>query len=361
MRLGVLLVLVGVVLLPAGAGAEEAPDSEKLLTFNMACDASAAALLKDGRLLVAENSNNILKQYPLLGGAPLASLNLYEFTEVTELSRRNTSAIEGATRVGDRLFWITSHAREKTGRNRPNRRRFFALKTAVVAGAERVAPDARAYKGLSEAIEQSEVLKSVRLQQSVMVIHSRLPHLAPTKKGLNIEGLAAAKDGKGLLIGLRNPRRGNSALVIPVHNPLELIRGTGDPDFGSPIVLALDDLTIASMEYSHVSGSYYIVAGPHDKNEGFKLFEWSGEAKDRPVLLQEITPADFVPRAMVVSDDGKRILLLSDDGDIKFAVEDKKECQYGPRPAGQCRCTWLVDKTRKSFRGKWIEVMPAQQ
>ena len=41
--------------------------------------------------------------------------------------------LEGATRIGDDIYWITSHGQNKNGKNRPSRHRLFATAVAQKA------------------------------------------------------------------------------------------------------------------------------------------------------------------------------------------------------------------------------------
>ena len=354
-KLSVVLALLGVLLSSAGARAEQGAGSDELLIFTGSCDGSAAVLLDDGRLLVSEDTNNILRYFSQKGGGPLATFDAYPITEVDPHSRRNFSAIEGAARLGDRSYWISSHSRQFEGKNRPNRRRFFALKT--VAGSGAVEPAGVAFTRLLQILSERGAVPVVDLSRSIMIRHSQLPYLAPDKGGFNIAGLAAAKDGKGLLIGLRNPRTRGRAVVLPLENPAMLTRGPAIPRFGEPVLLDLGGLGISSLEYSPATDSYFVVAAPHDKSEGFKLYEWSGETAVAPVLLQDISPHDLAPEAMVVGKRGRRVLLLSDDGEIPYTVEDRSECSRLLLAGSQCKCTHLKDRTRAQFRGLWVDIV----
>ena len=102
----------------------------KSLSYIGMCDASAGVAISPDLFLVADDELNVLRVYPVeQGGKPLASLNLDAFLEV---DRRSPEAdIEGAAKVGDVVYWISSHGRNKTGKDRTSRERFFATQIST--------------------------------------------------------------------------------------------------------------------------------------------------------------------------------------------------------------------------------------
>jgi hypothetical protein len=76
-------------------------------TYSGASDASAAEFLDETTLAVADDEDNVLRLYDAAaGGPPRQALDLSAFLG---LSPDEESDIEGAARVGDRIYWITSH------------------------------------------------------------------------------------------------------------------------------------------------------------------------------------------------------------------------------------------------------------
>jgi hypothetical protein len=337
----------------AGMAADGAP-----IVFEQTCDASGAVFTLDGALLVADERTDELHTYAVTGGAPLASIDLYGLTGTPRNARRNYSAFEGAARLGDKVYFVTSHARESKGKNRPNRRRLLAVESRRVGEAEQFEPIGLAYTNLHVDLSSRPELRSLGLAGSVMHLHRELAHLAPDQRGLAIEGLAAGRDGS-LLVGLRNPRPLSRAIVIPILNPERVVIGLAGPEFGVPSRLDLGGLGIASMALAPSQNTYAIVAAPHDRAGSNVLFRWSGEPADAPVRVGPITPEDFDAQAMAVSPDGKRLLLLSDDGERPVPVGSREECQRPPGPDGTCPCGLLTDPARKHFRGQWVDLPPA--
>lgn len=110
----------------AGGGG---PVSEELV-FHGASDASAAVAIGEDMFIVADDENNVLRVYRT-GQTGLPSLS-YDLTAFLGMDPEHPEAdIEGSTMIGSRIYWITSHGRNKDGKMRPNRYRFFATDASV--------------------------------------------------------------------------------------------------------------------------------------------------------------------------------------------------------------------------------------
>jgi len=89
------------------------------------CDASAAVALDKNHFAVGNDEDNRLRIYRTdLSGLPEQSRDLSGFLKVDP--KRPESDLEGAAWLGDRIFWITSHGRNREGKFRESRHRFFA-------------------------------------------------------------------------------------------------------------------------------------------------------------------------------------------------------------------------------------------
>ncbi len=357
MHLKIVSIVCGWLVFFAGVGVAAAAQAE-MVTFSEACDASGLVFTAEGSLLVAEDQSDILLTYRDSGGAPIGRTDLYGLTGTPARARNNFSAFEGAARLGDKIYFITSHAREEKGKNRPNRRRLLAVKATRTGDSETIEPVGIAYTALNADLAKSPELRALGLSNSILQLHRQLPHLAPGKQGINIEGLAAGKDS-GLLIGLRNPRPQGLTSLIPLENPDSVVLGYGEPVFGAPYRFDLGGLGISDIALHSEQGVYFILAAPHDRDGDAKLYRWSGVRDEPATLVRDIGPSDFAAQALAVTNDGKRLMLLSDDGDRPIPVKAKEECRVRTRADGQCACQDLVDAGRKQFRGQWIDVPPA--
>lgn len=271
-------------------------DAQSITTYRGPCDASAAVALDADHFVVANDENDTLSIYR--GEQVVDTLDLSRF-----LGARadGESDIEGAAAVGSRIYWITSHGRNRRGEAQPRRQRLFA--TDVRSGrTPTLQPAGEPHANLLRDFNAAESLHPYNLREAA--------RLAPEADGgLNIEGLAATPDGR-LLIGLRSPLFDRRALVIPLNNPDDVISGQR-AEFGAATTLDLDGRGIRSIE--RVGADYWIVGGPTGDAGSFALYRWSGTGGD-PVRPFAIDLGDLRPEALFAIPQSNRIRLLSDDG-----------------------------------------------
>lgn len=351
--------------MPAGEQFGPALTAEGVLVYRGMSDASAAAAVSDDMFVVADDENNILRVYKTgVGGLPQFSCDMTGFLDVEP--EYPEADIEGATLVGDRIYWITSHGRNKDGQMRPNRYRFFATTVKIENGKVSIAPVGKPYKTLIHKLVQTQTGRRLGLDKAtrfdeVGLTKKELKKLAPKEQGLNIEGLCASPDGKVLYIGLRNPLVENKitgrgrAIVVTLNNPAAVVERGEAPVFGEEMLWDLGGLGTRSMEYSPFHKAYFIVAGPRDEGPGFALYRWSGEKENPPVLVRQLSYGDFSPEAIVPFKSSSRLLLLSDDGTVVVKVSGPDECMEGEyRSDGTCLNKFLIDPNKKTFRAMWL-------
>jgi hypothetical protein len=298
------------------------------IRYSGMCDASAAVALTDKLFAVASDEESVIRVYARdRDGAPLQSINLSAFLDLDP--RKPESDLEGAARVGDRAYWITSHARNKSGKERRSRDRFFAVQ--IVTNAQRVElrMEGKPYEQLLDDLMRDPKLKPFNLAAA--------SKLEPKARGaLNIEGLSATPDGR-LLIGFRNPIPGGKALLVPMLNPDGVIHGQ-TAKFGEPTLLDLGGLGIRDMAYWN--GRYAIIAGPYDGKGQSHLYEWLG-GTSMPRRVKHANLKGLNPEAIIFYHDTGRhqYQVLSDDG--KKLVNGKP-------------CKELADPVQQHFRSVWI-------
>src|SRR5262245_18013213 len=96
------------------------------LVFNGMCDASAAVALAGDLFAVVNDEDNVLRFYRV--SQPGATVHAYDLKPILFRRKKAPEAdLEGAARLGDRVFFITSHGRSAQGKPAPNRHRLFAL------------------------------------------------------------------------------------------------------------------------------------------------------------------------------------------------------------------------------------------
>jgi hypothetical protein len=292
-------------------------------------DASAAVALDRNLFVVANDEDSSLRVYHReQAGAPLQTLDL---TQPLALERKSPETdLEGAARIGESVYWITSHGRNKDGKERPNRYRFLATRFKVNGNRVDLTFIGKPYKNLLQDLIRAPALQPFHLADAA--------RLAPKEAGaLNIEGLCATPENQ-LLIGFRNPVPNQHALLVPLRNPEALLTGKA-AQFGDPILLDLGGLGIRDICFG--DGKYLIVAGPSGGSGKSKLFKWAGGAAKPELVPLEIK--NFNPEAIVVYPDQglSAIQLLSDDG--------------AQRDNG-VRLKDLKDNSAKHFRSVWVEL-----
>jgi Protein of unknown function (DUF3616) len=305
------------------------------LVFTGLCDASGAVALSQSRFAVADDEGNVLRVYDAdRGGDPIDALDLssdlqlpIEVNKKGRAKRPPETDLEAATRVGDLAFWLTSHARNSSGKPRPERQRFCATK--IEHGGKRLTFEGDIYEALLDDLAADP--RFTRFD---------LPHAAergPKEPGgLNIEGMTERPEG-GVYIGFRNPIPNGKALLFALRNPAQVVHGER-PEFGDPLTLDLGGLGVRSLSYWR--GRYLVVAGHHDSGGRSWLYTWDGHSTPKRVQRYDFTR--FNPEGFFTPDDRDEVLVLSDDGN---AAIDGKDCKK------------LKDPTRKQFRGVWLKVM----
>jgi hypothetical protein len=298
------------------------------LIFTGMCDASTAVALDADLFVAAGDEDNILRFYRLSRpGEPVFTYNLNP-----HLAGRKKSPeidIEGAARLGRRVFWITSHGRDAEGRAAPNRCRLFALEFTRRGTDIEVEPVGGVYGNLLSDLARAPKLARFRLAEAAKLS-------AKAAGGLNIEALASTPDG-ALLIGFRSPVPEGRALLVPLLNPNDLLTGQ-PPRFGEPILLDLGGLGLRGM--GSTARGYYLIAGPGEEKAAARLFFWAGGDR-APQPVPGVSFAGMTPEGVCFQDvaDRKDFLVLSDDGNRKLGG---KACKDLPESRRRFRAFWVL-------------------
>ena len=296
------------------------------LTFTHMADASAGEGLGKGLFVAASDEDNILRVYRLpQGGAPVATWDATPFMGL--LAKSPEMDIEGSARLGDTIYWITSHAPNKEGKPRPNRKRFFATRVTVTNGAPAFQLVGSPVITLLRDLDRDPRYAAFGLASAAL----RPPK---TPGSLNIEALCDTPAG-GLLIGFRSPAPDNKALLAPLLNPAETVAGK-PPSFGPPVLLDLGGNGVRAMIRTNDT-AYLIMSGSPLSGGTASLFRWDGKTAPQPSPVSGL-PADVTPEGLVAVEQAGRpaLLLLSDDG---------------TRPVDGVPAKAHPDPARRSFRG----------
>jgi hypothetical protein len=296
----------------AGASAAMAP--LKTDQFIGCCDASASATLTDDLFVIANDEDNVLRIYSRARmGHPVSTVDLTAFLNPGKKSPEVD--IEGAARIGDRIYWISSHGRNAKGKERLSRHRLFATSVVVTNGGVKLQPVGNFYAKLLEDLANDPRYRSFKLAAASQ-------HAPKAEGALNIEGLAATPEGH-LIIGFRNPVPGGKALLVRLLNPQDLTAG-GKPKFGDPVLLDLAGFGIRAIEFWQ--DRYFIIGGAVDGAAVSRLFEWGGH-DDRTRVVQTPDLRTVNPEALsIYEDDGvEYLLVVSDDGTLRIRGEECKK------------------------------------
>jgi hypothetical protein len=206
--------------------------------------------------------------------------------------------------VGSKIYWIGSHGRNKEGKYRPNRHRFFATEVEETPQGPRFRNVGTPSSTLVHTMLTTPSLGSLHLDTA-----AALP--PDSKGGLSIEALAARPDGS-LWIGFRGPLAQGKSILVPLLNPDAVLEGQA-PRFGSPTRLDLGGRGLRDMAWT--GSEWILVAGATGgEQKGTRLFRWNGEgsspiALDLPGLKNVHIEAVAVPPEQPVH----RLFLCSDD------------------------------------------------
>ena len=283
------------------------------LVFAGMCDASAAFALSEDLFAVASDEDNILRFYRLQQpGRPVHS---YDLNPILSDRRKVAEAdFEGAARLGNRVFLITSHGRTAQGKVAPTRHRLIALDCSDGTGGIIVTQVGKAYTNLV-----ADLISEPRFSRLGLANAARL---APKSRGaLNIEALTDTPE-RALLIGFRNPVPQGQALIVPLLNPNEVINGR-QPKFGEALFLDLGGLGLRGM--GSKGDGYYLIAGPADDEAECRLFVWQG-GKAGPQPVEGVRFPGINPEGICFHDAKGRddFWVLSDDGTRQFKGIDCK-------------------------------------
>jgi hypothetical protein len=351
-------------LFTAGDMAAGSEGAKEALVYRGMCDASAAVALDEETFVAAGDGSNVLRVYKIAGASsPVSSCDLTDFLGV------EPADIEGATKVGDRIYWIGSHSRNQEGEMQPSRYCFFATTIKSRGPTVDIEPVGKPCAILMQKLAGLNTVGGLRLDKALRwnkeLSGDERERLAPDKEGLNIEALCASPLTERLYIGFRNPRPVRvttarvSAVVVPLENPRDVIERGKEPIFGEGMLWDFAGLGISSMEYSPYHKAYFIVAAPHVDEGQFVLYRWLGMKAIAPELVRRLNREgdQFWPEAIVPFGSSDKMLLLSDDKSLAVKVSDAGRCAEGKyRSDGTCLNRYLVDPNTQCFRGVWLEL-----
>jgi hypothetical protein len=308
------------------------------VVFTGTCDASAAIALSGDLFLVANDEDNLLRFYRF--SRPGSPVQTFDLKPLFSTKRKASEVdLEGAVRLGDLVFFVSSHGRNSAGKPAPARQRFFALALAETNGTTTINSVGQTYTNLVVDLARHPEYRRFDLDDAA--------GLAPKAPGgFNIEALAATPEGT-LLIGFRSPIPQGRALIATLRNPQAVITGK-PPEFGPPLLLDLGGLGLRDM--CATADGFYLVAGPAAGDAESRLYFWAG-SNNQPRCLNELRFPKSNPEAICYLDfgTGADYLILSDDGTRKI---NGKECKTLPEAQRQFRAYRFAPEKGDSLQSK---------
>ena len=316
---GALLPLVVTSLLAAAE-----PADAQMLRFRGICEASAAVRLDDNTIAVASDDLPYVVLYAIDGADPGKTP---EAMPKAKVPLGDITDLEGATRFGQVVLWLTSHSLNKKGNEKAERKKLIATEmrdgTLAMVGTP--------YVGLRALIAPALLTAGYAFDVDTDPRGQRV---------LNIEGMTATLDGD-TLIGLREPLIGGQAVIIRVRGLREIATGKGGtPEVKAVSLLNLGGNGIREMETLQDGKGYAILGGPSAQSEDGAgaatvpaLYHWDGAGA--PTRVSELAQG-MVGEALLQLPDG-RLLVLSDNGGAKIPGSDEV-CKDGKTPPEQ---TWF--------------------
>ncbi len=331
-------------------------------------DASTAVPIDANWMFVGDDENQTLRIFsrtrsgrPVAGKDFSTALHLTDFYEPGQplFPEPREVDIEGATRTGNRIYWMGSHSHAFNATERTNRGRIFATDLSGSGTNAQL-----------KLLAHYNFLKLDLLDWDANNLHGKGSNYyglvasaaegtdpkAPDGAGFNLEGLCMApgpNNTTNCYIAFRAPlvppTNRVHALVLPVLNYGRLTTkssGPGSARFGAPIELNLGGRGIRSIE-GHGGTNYLIVAGPSgapDTNGflpppgNFRLFTWNGQPANQPAErgadvsqlnlegIVEVFPGPWLPVT--------QFQILSDNGTNVFYADgvQAKHLQISSRP-----------------------------
>ncbi len=281
--------------------------------YSGSCDGSGGIALDAKHFAVVNDETSLLLIYQRNEpGAPVQSINL---RKALELKKREEADLEGLARMGNYLFVLGSHSRDREGNKQKERRKLLALRILSGEGGFDLKPVGDVYEDLMDDLEDQDAFEDLDLKKSAK-------ESGDDPEGFNIEGLCAGEDGV-LWLCFRGPRIRNRALLIPIINPEDVMVGAR-ARFGKHLLLDLQGRTIRGADY--FEGQIVLVTDSDLDGLGPALFLWDGKSEEATLLhtpeLRSIDPESVI---LFPNTGLQELLILSDDGGRRLSGKDCKD------------------------------------
>ncbi|WP_420802742.1 hypothetical protein [Streptomyces adustus] len=310
-----------------------------------ASDASAAVSVGGGYVLVGNDEDNTLRLYDgSASGAPVKTWDLD-----SALNADKEVDIEGATLVGDTVYWTGSLGNNKDGVYKADRNTVFTTKLTG-SGASTALTFGTGGHTLRDDLVAWDKANGNRFGFAKGTADGSIPK---SIDGFNVEGLEFASGSTttayvGFRAPLVPPQTGGKALVVPVTNMDKVASGT-HATFGTPLQWDLGGLAVRDIRRNSL-GQFLILAGSwaaDDNSDPYALYSWDGVAADQPVKVLDLPTTDAGGWEAIVAvpdltQSGARVQLITDDGAADL-YGDGVEAKDLTHPEWQkSRSTWFT-------------------
>ena len=281
--------------------------------FSGSCDGSGGVALGEEHFAVVNDETSHLLIYQRHNpGGPIQSINL---RKALELKKKEEGDLEGLALMGDYLFVLGSHSRDRDGQKQKERRKLLALRLQAGDGEFDLKQVGDVYEDLMDDLEDHRAFDELGIRQSAK-------ESGDDPDGFNIEGLCGGADGV-LWLCFRGPRIGTRALLIPITNPTDVMAGAR-PRFGEHQLLDLKGRTIRGAD--NFGAHIVFVADSDKKGLGPAIYLWNEKGNEvtqlRTPELHSVDPESVI----LFPDTGlQEILVLSDDGGRRLMGKDCKD------------------------------------
>lgn len=317
-------------------------------------DASAAAVVDDNFMFVADDETNLLRLFSRKeSGQSIYSLDITSSAggivgEEFDLEGASKSSV--SYNSGNRIYWIASLGNSKSGNLKPYRDRVIATDISGTGASTTLTVKGYSTKMRTALISWGDANSwNFTTSASSGMIAKRID-------GFNIEGLTVCNEGEKAFIGFRAPcvpLKGTAptasnrlyAVIAPINNFETMMNVVGNsgttPTIGEPILFDFGGLGIRSIE--RVGGNkYLILAGLFEGGGTPKVYLWDGTIPANPgtnpittasssLILLPLNLTDLVqpssdggveghPEAMLADQIGNNILthLICDNGTVDY-------------------------------------------
>ena len=310
--------------------------------YKQICDGSLGVMIDATHFLDGNDEEQGMRVYTR--GANANPVKTIDISSMLGLSTDDEADFEDAARIGNRVYVIESHGRNKDGQLDRARYRFFGMDVAGTSPSITLTVPGYTTKLLDQMLVAANWATPNTTVIATLTAKSNLgtstdSSLAPLAGGTNIEGLAFAPTAtrpNQLLIGFRSPAQGTSAIVVSLLNATDVLTGA-TAQFGEAALLDLGGLGIRAMAWSPPHNAVLLIAGPRDDSTGpFRLFKWSGAPADAPVAVQDITgvPSSSAPEAIVTYANTRDVQILFDQGDHDVSGDACKDASSSAKYFG---------------------------